>query len=253
MNYPTRLLVCAVAAIAGHLLLIRGVVHLPARAEAVRPVVVQVVLKPPPPPEPEKPPEPEATPEPKTQPMHQAPTRQPRRAMTDAPRRENPPKNQPPPTERPATGTDVTTTPIFGISMESTSSAGTGPALPVGNTLQTKPGRARTTETAVKPLAAPVAAYEVTKMPVPIGHCTGKYTEEAKQAGLEGTVILDIVVGEDGRVRDVKIVQGLAQGLSEAAIRAAKACRFTIGERDGKPVPVRVTQFKVRFALGESE
>ena len=249
MNYPTRLLVCAVVAVVGHLLLIRGVVHLPPQAEAARPVVVQVLLKVPPP-EPEKPPEPEAAPEPKTQPTHQAPAR--RRAMGEAPRRENLLKN-PPPTERPATGTDTTTTPVFGISMESTSSAGTGPAMPVGNTLQTKQGHAKTAATAVKPLAAPVQAYEVTKMPLPVGRCTGKYTEEARQAGLEGTVILDIVVGEDGAVRDIKIVEGLAQGLNEAAVRALKACRFTPGERDGKPVPVRVRRFKVHFALSEAE
>jgi len=248
MNYPTRLLVCAVVALLGHLLLMRGVVHLPPQPEVVPSVVVQVVLKAPPP-EPEKPAEPEATPEPQTQPAHQPPRR---RAMADAPRRENPPKN-PPPTERPATGTDTTTTPVFGISMESTSAAGTGPALPVGNTLQTKAGHAKVAAGEVKPLAAPVQAYEVTKMPVPVGACPGKYTEEALQAGLEGMVILDIVVGDDGRVRDVKIVQGLAHGLNEAAIRAAKACRFTIGERNGKPVPVRVARFKIRFVLGEAE
>ena len=249
MNYPSRLLACAVVAVVGHLLLIRGVVYLPAHAEAARPAVVQVVLRAPPP-EPEKPAEPEAAAEPKTQAIHQAPAR--RRAMTDAPRRENVLKN-PPPTERPSTGTDTTTTPVFGISMESTSSAGTGPALPVGNTLQTKPGRVKVAAANVKPLAAPVQAYEVTKMPLPIGRCTGKYTEEARQAGLEGTVILDIVVGEDGAVRDVTIVQGLGQGLNEAAVRALKACRFTPGERNGKSVPVRVRRFKVHFALGETE
>jgi len=249
MNYSARLLVCAVVALLGHWLLLRGVVHLPPQSEVVPSVVVQVVLKAPPP-EPEKPAEPEATPEPQTQPTHQPPQR--RRAIADAPRRENVARN-PPPTERPATGTDTTTTPVFGISMESTSSAGTGVAMPVGNTLQTKPTHAKVAAGEVKPLAAPVAAYEVTKMPLPIGTCAGKYTEEALQAGLEGTVILDFVVGEDGRVRDVKVVQGLAHGLTEAAVRAAKACRFTIGERDGKPVPVRVARFKVRFAVGESE
>jgi TonB family protein len=248
MNYPTRMLVCSVVAVAGHLLLLRGVGHLPPQAEAARPVVVQVALRAPPP-EPEKPLEPEATPEPKTQPTHQAPSRH--RAMADAPRRELP--RNPPPTERPATGTDTTTTPVFGISMESTSSAGTGAAMPVGNTLQTKPGRAKVAAAEVKPLAAPVQAYEVTKMPLPVSQCTGKYTEEAKQAGLEGTVILDIVVGEDGVVRDISVVQGLGQGLNEAAVRALKACRFTPGERDGKRVPVRVRRFKVHFALGEAE
>jgi TonB family protein len=249
MNYPIRLLVCAVVALLGHLLLLRGVVHLPPQSEVMPSVVVQVVLKAPPP-EPEKPAEPEATPEPQEQPTHQPPRR---RAMTEAPRRENVSRN-PPPTERPATGTDTTTTPVFGISMESTSSAGAGVAMPVGNTLQTKQTRAKVAaETGVKPLAAPAQAYEVTKMPLPVGQCTGKYTEEAKQAGLEGTVILDFVVGEDGWVRDIKIVQGLSQGLNEAAVRAAKACRFTPGEKDGKRVPVRVSRFKVHFALAEAE
>jgi TonB family protein len=248
MNYPTRLLVCAVVAVVGHLLLWRGAGHMRPQAEVARSVVVQVLLKPPP--EPVPPPEPEATPEPTTQPTRQAPAR--RRAMTDAARRENPPKN-PPPTERPATGTDTTTMPVFGISMESTSSAGTGPALPVGNTLQTRPGRAKVAAAEVKPLAAPAAAYEVTKMPLPVVRCTGKLTEEARQAGLEGMVVLDIVVGEDGVVRDVKVVQGLGMGLTEAAIRATKACRFTPGERNGKPVPVRVPRFKVTFRLAESE
>jgi TonB family protein len=249
MNYSTRLLVCAVVALLGHWLLIRGVVHLPPQPEVVPSVVVQVVLKAPPP-EPEKPAEPEATPEPQTQPAHQPPRR---RAMTDAPRRENLPKPTPP-TERPATGTDTTTTPVFGISMESTSSAGTGVAMPVGNTLQTKPTHAKVAAGEVKPLAAPVAAYEVTKMPLPIGTCKGDYyTEEAKQAGLEGTVILDFVVGEDGWVRDIKIVQGLGLGLSEAAVRAVKVCRFTPGEKNGKLVPVRVSRFKYRFALADAE
>ena len=248
MNYPARLLVCAVVALLGHLLLMRGVVYLPPQPEVAQSVVVQVVLKAPPP-EPEKPAEPEATPEPQTQPTHQPPRR---RAMTEAPRRENVARN-PPPTERPATGTDTTTTPVFGISMESTSSAGTGVAMPVGNTLQTKPTHARVAAAEVKPLAAPAQAYEVTKMPLPIGTCAGKYTEEAHQTGLEGTVILNIVVGEDGVVRDVKVAQGLGLGLTEAAVRAAKACRFTPGERDGKPVPVRVSRFKIRFVMAEAE
>jgi protein TonB len=247
MNYPTRLLVCAVVAVFGHLLLWRGAGHMRPQAEVARSVVVQVVLKTPP--EPVPPPEPEAAPEPTTQPTRQAPAR--RRAMTDAARRETP-KN-PPPTERPAAGTDTTTTPVFGISMESTSSAGTGPALPVGNTLQTKPGHAKVAAADVKPLAAPAQAYEVTKMPVPIGDCKGNYyTEEAKQAGVEGTVVLKVLVGEDGRVRDVKIVQGLPHGLTESAVRAVKACRYTIGEKDGKPVPVWVPG-RIRFVLAEAE
>ena len=106
---------------------------------------------------------------------------------------------------------------------------------------------------AERPVGRPASAPLLRKMPSPVGLCAGQYTDEARRAALEGTVILDVVVGEDGWVRDVTIVQGLAQGLGEAAVRAIKSCRFTPGERDGKPVAVRVPRFKVVFSLGEAK
>ena len=90
-------------------------------------------------------------------------------------------------------------------------------------------------------------------MPLPLGPCEGRYTDEARRAGVEGTVILDIVVGEDGWVRDVTIVQGLAAGLGEAAVRSLKSCRFTPGERDGKPVAVHVPRFRVIFSMRDGK
>jgi TonB family protein len=134
--------------------------------------------------------------------------------------------------------------------MESTSQAG-GPAVPVGNTTQPTP--AANAGSAVKPLAEPVAAYEVTKMPLPQGRCAGKYTDEAKQAGIEGVVVLDLVVGEDGRARDIQVVSGLTHGLTEAAIAALRACHFDPGERNGTRVPVRIRGFKIRFVLAEGD
>src|SRR5262249_1921211 len=126
-----------------------------------------------------------------------------------------------------------------------------GPAVPVGNaTRQPTPGAG---SAAVKPLAEPVAAYEVTKMPLPQGRCAGKYTEEAKQAAIEGTVVLDLVVGEDGRARGIVGGSGLSHGLTEAAIAAVRACRFDPGERNGAAVPVRVRGFKIRFVMQDAE
>jgi TonB family protein len=99
----------------------------------------------------------------------------------------------------------------------------------------------------------PVAAYEVTTMPLPQGRCVGKYTEEAKQAAVEGTVVLDIVVGVDGRVHQIHVVSGLGQGLTEAAIAAAKSCRFSPGQKGDVAVPVRIREFKIRFLLQNDE
>ena len=84
-------------------------------------------------------------------------------------------------------------------------------------------------------------------MPLPIGRCSGEYTEAARRAGVEGTVVLDLVIAEDGSVRELAVVQRVGHGLTEAAVAAVRRCRFSPGERDGKPVPVRVRGFKIRF------
>jgi TonB family protein len=254
MTYAKRLGICAVASLASHFLLARGTAHLPARVEAAQPVILSVNLRqaePEPEPEPVKP----QGEEPSKQPVHEAPAKRIHR-VADATKQATPTKNITP-TERPATTDSNSDTPVFGISMESTSAAGTGPSVRVGNTLQTKPRDHEGPAEAggFRPLAAPVPAYQVTKMPLPKGgSCPpGPYTNEAREAGLEGIVILSFVVDENGRVRDIKVLQGLGMGLTEQAKRAVQACAFSPGERDGKPVPTRVSSFKIRFNLRENE
>ena len=205
-------------------------------------------------PEPEPEPVKPAGEEPSKQPVHEAPVRHARRASSDEAKQVAPTKNVTP-TERPSDSDNASDAPVFGISMESTSAAGTGPGFRVGNTLQTKPrgNEGDSDESARKRLMAPVPVYEVTKMPLPVGDCRHPYTREATEAGIEGTVILTFVVDEHGRVRDIKVLQGLGGGLTEAAKRALQACAFSPGERDGKPVPTRVPVFKVTYILRENE
>jgi protein TonB len=237
-----------------HALFARGMARLPPRAKLERPCTLTVRIVepspvPPPEPEPEKPPEPAKMPPDKL--VHEPPqkTQKAKPAQTAVPTSE-PPKEAPP-SERPASTSDTTDTPAFGISLESTSQGGAGPGMRVGNTLQVQPKAGASAAAKAQPLATPVQAYEVTRMPLPKGRCSGKYTEEAREAAIEGTVLLDLVVGEDGRTRDITVVTGLGHGLTEAAVSALKACRFTPGERDGKAVPVRVRGFKIHFFLKE--
>ena len=65
-------------------------------------------------------------------------------------------------------------------------------------------------------------------------------------------VVIDLVVNDDGRVRDLQIVEGLGHGLSEAAAKALRECRFSPGERDGKLVPVKIRGFKIHFMLQDA-
>ena len=241
-----RLVATVLASIAGHVVLARALEELPPRPRHDRPARVEIrVVEAPPPPAPEPPP-PEPTPPP---PIPEPPRTKPR--PTPTPRVATP---SPKPNESPAAPIDSTSTtadpnakPMFGVSMSSTSTAGRMEA-PVGNTA--RPTQNTGTPGEVKPLA-PAAAHEVTKMPLPQGRCAGKYTEAARAAGIEGVVVLDVIVDETGRTRDITVVEGLDHGLTEAAIAALRACRFSPGERSGQPVAVRVRGFKIRFLLGE--
>jgi len=68
------------------------------------------------------------------------------------------------------------------------------------------------------------------------------YTQDAKDAHIEGTVLVSAVVKADGTVGDVKIERSLdpTYGLDEAAMQATKGWVFKPGTKDGKAVAVQV-------------
>ncbi len=74
------------------------------------------------------------------------------------------------------------------------------------------------------------------------------YTEEARRARLQGTVLLSIEVWEDGRAHNIRVTRGLGLGLDEEAIAAVKQWRFQPGMKDGEPVRV-AAQVEVTFRL----
>lgn len=250
-----RILICAAVSILGHFALGEALSTLPPRAPTPRDRKITVSVITPakveePPAEPVKPPEPIPEPPKPTKPLEPKVVAKPRpiapvqTTVSDAV-----PKDVPIP-DHAVVAPGASGTPVFGVTMESTSQAGTGPAMPVGNT--TTPQAATKPASEVRPQGAPVAAVEVTKMPLPQGRCSGKYTDAAREAGLEGVVVLDLVVDEKGRARDIKVISGLEHGLTEAAITALRECQFSPGEKAGQPVAVRVRGFKIRFVMQDN-
>ena len=65
-----------------------------------------------------------------------------------------------------------------------------------------------------------------------------EYTEEARQAHAEGTVVLRMLVKADGTVGGVTVVQSLRKGLDNNALAAAEKWRFAPATYQGKPVAV---------------
>jgi len=66
-----------------------------------------------------------------------------------------------------------------------------------------------------------------------------KYTEEARQNKIQGTVVLQVVFNVNGSITDVRVIRGLPDGLTEKAIEAAKRIRFNPAVKSGTPVSVR--------------
>ncbi len=75
-----------------------------------------------------------------------------------------------------------------------------------------------------------------------------EFSEEARRTKYQGTVVLWLVVGPDGRTRDIRILQSLGMGLDEKAIDALRHWRFEPGRKDGVPVAVQVN-VEVNFHL----
>jgi periplasmic protein TonB len=64
----------------------------------------------------------------------------------------------------------------------------------------------------------------------------------------QGTVLLRVVVGPDGRPRDVRVQRSLGMGLDEKAIAAVRQWKFEPAMLDGRPVAVQVN-IEVSFRL----
>ncbi len=75
-----------------------------------------------------------------------------------------------------------------------------------------------------------------------------EYSEEARKAKFQGTVLLFVVVDEHGNARDIRILRPLGLGLDQKAIEAVQKWKFSPGKKDGKPVPVQA-QIEVNFRL----
>ncbi len=75
-----------------------------------------------------------------------------------------------------------------------------------------------------------------------------EYSEEGRKARYQGTVLLQVVVGVDGRTRDVRVARSLGMGLDEKALEAVRQWRFDPATQDGQPVAVLVN-IEVNFRL----
>jgi TonB family protein len=74
------------------------------------------------------------------------------------------------------------------------------------------------------------------------------YSEEARKAKFQGTVLLSAEIDPTGTATNIKVVRSLGLGLDEKAIQAVQQWKFKPGMKDGEPVTVAAT-IEVNFRL----
>jgi TonB family protein len=86
------------------------------------------------------------------------------------------------------------------------------------------------------------------RAPVPIYKPEPGYSEQARIAKLQGTVVVWAIIGADGDVKDVTVVKPLDEGLDQNAVNTIMAWKFKPAMKAGKPVVCRV-MIEVEFRL----
>jgi periplasmic protein TonB len=86
---------------------------------------------------------------------------------------------------------------------------------------------------------------EITSRPEP------GYTREARRVGVQGIVVLKVLLAGDGKLNRVRVVRRLPYGLTENAIFAACEIKFKPATKDGQPVSQWV-EIQYGFRLANS-
>jgi TonB family protein len=92
------------------------------------------------------------------------------------------------------------------------------------------------------------ASPEQALPPTIIESVPAPYTEEARAKGIEGSVVLMVLVRRDGSVGAASVSKGLEASLDESALRTVKDWKFAPAMRNGRTVEV-VLEVEVRFDL----
>jgi TonB family protein len=136
-------------------------------------------------------------------------------------------------------------------------SAATGHALSLFSNIEKKLGNAdaattasdRVTAIQQKQQSTPVERVgKLVSAPRIVSKQDPPYSEKARKARLQGSILLSLVVDESGSPQNITILLPLGDGLDEEALEAVSKWRFQPGMKEGAPVSVQAT-IEVSFRL----
>jgi protein TonB len=137
---------------------------------------------------------------------------------------------------------------VFGVSRQSQTSDESQVTLKQGNTLAKTHDNLKLNPDDPDFIESPVDDYLVNEMPRLITESRIPYPPEAKKKGIEGPVVIEIIVDSKGNVKAPKLISGPGSGLNEAALQAILKFKFTPAKIGEKLVAVQI-RYTYRFIL----
>lgn len=137
---------------------------------------------------------------------------------------------------------------VFGVTRQALTSDASNVTAKAGNTVAKTPDAVKLRPEDEASLPIPADEFLITAMPKLVADRRVPYPPEAKKAGVQGAVVFDLLIDDQGRVRDAKLVQGPGFGLNEAAAQAVRELRFEPARVQDKVVAVRI-RYAYRFVL----
>lgn len=151
--------------------------------------------------------------------------------------------NEPVPEDKPARE-------VFGANRNSytdESQGAEGVEIKKGNTLAKEVDTLKLEDSDPDALPTPTEEYLVSEMPTVLSEVRPQYPKEAREKQVQGRVSLDVLIDEQGRVRQVSYIEGPAI-FKSSAITAMKEYKFRPAKVDGRAVAVRI-RYSINFEL----
>ncbi len=93
----------------------------------------------------------------------------------------------------------------------------------------------------------------VKTLPRPVNVPVLPYPDAARRRGIQGTVVLEVTIGKDGRVVEVKVLKGLGHGLDEVARKALMQARFKPAVGSDGNTMVHKIRYRYTFRLEDAD
>ena len=100
----------------------------------------------------------------------------------------------------------------------------------------------------VVPPEAPMRVGGAVQAPVAISRSAPRYPEVARKARVQGTVLVEAIIDEAGRVVDARVLDDIGMGCGQAALDAIRSWRYEPATLNGRTVSVYL-EVRVSFHL----